>query len=135
MDDTQVEKFDPSKLMDGVKDRIKATFVSMIPDNHWEKLIEGIIDRFMNSKLNNRGYTQPPTEFEIVVREELTVFLKEKVAASMLKYMDKEWDKNGNELVNKHIKKILIENSEAIIASMFANATQNVIANIQNNIR
>ena len=30
--DNQVEKFDPSKLMDGVKDIIKATFVSLIPD-------------------------------------------------------------------------------------------------------
>ena len=31
-----VEKFDPSKLMDGVKDRIKATFVALIPDTQWE---------------------------------------------------------------------------------------------------
>ena len=27
-DGTMIEKFDPSKLMDGVKDRIKTTFVS-----------------------------------------------------------------------------------------------------------
>ena len=27
-DGTMIEKFDPSKLMDGVKDRIKSTFVS-----------------------------------------------------------------------------------------------------------
>lgn len=27
-----VEKFDPSTLMEGVRDRIKATFISMIPD-------------------------------------------------------------------------------------------------------
>lgn len=31
----EVEKFDPSKLMDGVRDRIKATFVALIPDDQW----------------------------------------------------------------------------------------------------
>ena len=29
------EKFDPSKLMQGVKDRIKATFAGLIPDEQW----------------------------------------------------------------------------------------------------
>lgn len=35
--ENQVEKFDPSRLMEGVKDRIKATFVSLIPDTEWKK--------------------------------------------------------------------------------------------------
>jgi len=38
--DNQIEKFDPSKLMEGVKDRIKATFVSLIPDDAWEQMLE-----------------------------------------------------------------------------------------------
>ena len=38
--DSQVEKFDPSKLMDGVKNRIKATFVSLIPDDAWDSMVE-----------------------------------------------------------------------------------------------
>ena len=36
----QIEKFDPSRLMDGVRDRIKATFVSLIPDDAWDKMVE-----------------------------------------------------------------------------------------------
>ena len=39
-DSTMIEKFDPSKLMDGVKDRIKSTFVSLIPDDAWEAMVE-----------------------------------------------------------------------------------------------
>lgn len=38
--ENQIEKFDPSKLMDGVKDRIKATFVSLIPDDAWNSMVE-----------------------------------------------------------------------------------------------
>jgi hypothetical protein len=46
MAETQVEKFDPSKLMDGVKDRIKATFVSLIPDDQWEIMVKKEMDSF-----------------------------------------------------------------------------------------
>ena len=39
-DNKFVEKFDPSKMMEGVKDRIKATFVSLIPDEAWNQMVE-----------------------------------------------------------------------------------------------
>ena len=50
-DGTRIEKFDPSKLMDGVKDRIKSTFVSLIPDDAWEKMVEKEIYIFMTGRI------------------------------------------------------------------------------------
>lgn len=47
----EIEKFDPSKLMDGVKDRIKATFVSLIPDEVWEKMLEKEIYFFTTGRI------------------------------------------------------------------------------------
>lgn len=49
--ENEIEKFDPSKLMDGVKDRIKATFVSLIPDDAWEKMIEKEIYIFTEGRI------------------------------------------------------------------------------------
>lgn len=48
--DNQVEKFDPSTLMQGVKDRIKATFVSLVPDDKWEQMVQNEIDAFFNQE-------------------------------------------------------------------------------------
>jgi len=45
-----VEKFDPNTLMQGVKDRIKATFVSLIPDGKWDEMVQKEIDAFFNSE-------------------------------------------------------------------------------------
>ena len=50
-DGTMIEKFDPSKLMDGVKDRIKSTFVSLIPDDAWEKMVEKEIYVFTTGRI------------------------------------------------------------------------------------
>lgn len=47
----QIEKFDPSKLMDGVKDRIKSTFVSLIPDEAWEAMVEREIYIFTTGRI------------------------------------------------------------------------------------
>ena len=51
--ENQIEKFDPSKLMDGVKDRIKATFVSLIPDNAWSDMVEKELYIFTTGKIIN----------------------------------------------------------------------------------
>ena len=47
----QIEKFDPSKLMDGVKDRIKSTFVSLIPDDMWNSMVEKEIYIFTTGRI------------------------------------------------------------------------------------
>lgn len=51
MTDNAIEKFDPSKLMDGVKERIKATFVSLIPDEMWEQMLEKEIYVFTTGRI------------------------------------------------------------------------------------
>lgn len=49
--ENQIEKFDPSKLVDGVKDRIKATFVSLIPDDAWNSMVEKELYVFTTGKI------------------------------------------------------------------------------------
>lgn len=48
-ENTQVQKFDPATLMQGVKDRIKATFVSLIPEEQWEEMVKKEVDKFSGS--------------------------------------------------------------------------------------
>ena len=49
--ENNIERFDPSKLMDGVKDRIKATFVSLIPDEAWDSMLEKEIYIFTTGRI------------------------------------------------------------------------------------
>ena len=50
----EVEKFDPSKLMDGVRDRIKSTFVSLIPDEAWNSMVEKEIYVFTTGTIETK---------------------------------------------------------------------------------
>lgn len=69
---TDIEKFDPSQLMQGVRDRIKATFISLIPDDKWEELVQKEIDAFFAETKNNGYYRQNdklPSPFSAVCNE------------------------------------------------------------------
>ena len=58
--ENQVEKFDPSRLMEGVKDRVKATFVSLIPDTEWEEMIKKEINTFLRAIPQSTGMNDIP---------------------------------------------------------------------------
>lgn len=47
----ELEHFNPNKLMDGVKERIKSTFVSLIPDEVWSSMIERELYIFTTGKI------------------------------------------------------------------------------------
>ncbi len=134
----EIEKFDPSTLMQGVKDRIKATFVSLIPDTKWEEMVEKEVDAFFNEKqeitlaekkkyengdFRSTTYAQMTfnaTPFRALVWEhcaELTVkYLKEKIDQE---YFNGVWTVSEADLDDK-MKSFIVEAAPAAMAKFFA---------------
>jgi hypothetical protein len=81
---TDLQKFDPATLMQGVRDRIKATFVSLIPDVQWEQLVQKEIDDFFRPGFN-RKETNGST-FQDVCIQELTVMAREKLSELLMEH-------------------------------------------------
>jgi hypothetical protein len=116
-----IEKFDPSKLMDGVRDRIKATFVSLIPDAQWEQLVQKEVENFFRKDL------------EALCKEILREACKEKVKETLKTYDTGIWDSNTNSYrASEILKKIMIENSSEIFASMLEGLAVDVVQRMRN---
>ena len=117
----EIEKFDPSKLMDGVRDRIKSTFVSLIPDAQWEQLVQSQIDKFFT------------VDLEQICKEMLKEVCKEKIKETLKIYDTGIWDcdKQSNK-ATELLKNMLIANAPQIFASMFEGLAMNVIQNMRN---
>lgn len=78
--ETLPEKFDPSKLMEGVRDRIKATFVSLIPDDQWDAMVKAESEKFFQSRIDPNDYHRQkriPSQFEELVLEMMREKCKE----------------------------------------------------------
>lgn len=120
----EIEKFDPSTLMQGVKDRIKATFVSLIPDDQWDQMVKKEVDDFFresNSGYDNRRYT---SEFKIVVWKVLEEEAKIKIKG-VLANPEFQTTYNGNK---QELSKTIQDAIVAKAPEIFMQAIQGSIA-------
>ena len=128
MSEKSIEQYDPSKVMNLVKDRIKATFVSLIPDVEWEKMVNKEVDDYFKRKED--GYRRnSPSDFECDVRN----VLRKRVEEVTKEIIEKEYTTSGYNLeINENIKKIIAENASQIFENIIGNMFQNAINNMRN---
>ena len=126
-----LEKFDPSALMDGVRQRIKATFVSLIPEEHWEKLCQKEVDAFFNECEVNNNYNRTyKSEFREVCKEVLTEVSKEKIKLFIEKYESITWA-NSELQCGDNLAKLIIKLAPEIFAATFGNMFQNAVSQMK----
>lgn len=139
MENTTVEKFDPSRLMEGVKDRIKATFVSMMPEDAWVQMVEKAKDDFFSEDVDRYSNYKKPSQFSLLVQQEFKAELSKKIKEFFATpEWQNTWDGKGKSVLAEEIKKIVVENSGAILLNMIgepmAYAIQNMKASLLNNL-
>lgn len=151
--ENQVEKFDPSKLMDGVKDRIKTTFVSLIPDSQWETMCDAEMKKFFEPTWT--GWDKKdrnPSEFEKIVtelmKEQCRKYLKELLAKPEYS-IEQTWtspsfsvDGSGGAMkttlsdhLDAMIKEKMPEMMQAMFSSVMADAFYQFFNNAQTKVR
>lgn len=134
----EVEKFDPSKLMDGVKDRIRATFVSLIPDNAWEEMVKTEINKFFSpSDGLNSYHTRDPkhSHFTKVVFEVLNAEAEKKIKAILTDpefSVENTYTGNSNGTVSELLRGEIIKRAPEIFAAVLENSIAQTIQRMKN---
>ena len=129
---SDLQKFDPSTLMEGVRQRIKATFVSLIPDEQWDQLCQKEVDNFFkeyetNNNYNNRTYK---SEFREVCKEILTEVSKEKIKVFLSEYDSTTWVDDGFKCSDK-LAELIIKLAPEIFSATFGNMFQNAVSQMK----
>lgn len=119
-ENTQVQKFDPATLMQGVKDRIKSTFVSLIPEEQWKEMIEKEVGKFFREYELRQYNTRYVSDFSVLVN----YLLKEEAEKRMKEYLGSPefqtvWTDNGPRIISQAIREMMIENSGLILCNMY----------------
>lgn len=124
---TDLQKFDPSALMEGVRQRIKATFVSLIPEDHWEQLCQKEVDNFFKEKdRNSRNDCYYESEFQGVCKQVLNEIAREKIQNFLSTYDSTVWE-NGNIKASDNLKEMIIKMAPEIFAATFSNMFQHAV--------
>lgn len=123
-----VEKFDPSTLMEGVRDRIKATFISMIPDLQWEQMVKKEVDAFFQEVKREEDYNNPTwySQFQVVVWEEMTKHARKHIKEAIENFKSFQWD-GSDVIMSEAVEKMIVKNSGMILRSLIGNMIQDAI--------
>jgi len=133
----EIKVYDSNAIIQNVKDKIKDTFVGLIPDAEWEQMIKTEMNRFFNKReYDNKDR---PTDFERVTKEEIEKILRGKITTYLKEnYESTKWGDNGL-IVNDNIQKFITENADKILLSLIGGMIQsnvnNMISNMQNGNR
>lgn len=125
---SEIEKFDPSTLMEGVRNRVKATFVSLIPDDQWELMIKKEVDDFFKTKDQYRSSREYVSDFSHLCQSVLKEYFEEKIREHIKQYESRLWENNAikpNEMLIELIK----THSHEIFTSIFARMVQSAVIN------
>lgn len=130
-----VAPYDPDKLMDSVKARIRSEFASLIPDDAWKALVKKSVDGFFERK---RGYHgEEASEFDRLVSN----LVHEEVRNRMAKYFQTpEWTVNwdseqGKKMMSEAVEKIIKDNVGEIVARTLGSAIQSVVTQMASNMQ
>lgn len=129
MEENKLQQFDPSKLMDGIKDRIRGEFASLIPEDVWKQMVEKEVQYFFYQK-QGEGYSsrRSSTQFERLCNR----ILEEECSKRFKEYLyqpefQSTWDNSGNIIASEAVKKMIVENSGQVLANFFGNMMQNAL--------
>ena len=136
-ENNSVEKFDPAQLMQGVKDRIKSTFVSLIPDEQWEQMVKTEVDNFFKGKeLGYQGNRVYASDFQVLVRNMVNQEAKDRLVAYMSGTDFQEiWQANGQPIASEAVRKLVVENSGAILTNFYSGIVSSMMHTFAANIR
>jgi len=123
------EKFDPSTLMEGVRDRVKSTFVSLIPDSHWDEMVKKVIDDWFTKKEEVSYSRKYVSDFEKFIYNQLEEYAKPIVEKKILEYQEFSWDSENNQKVNSMIEEMIVKNAGKILVNIIGESLQRMFNN------
>lgn len=132
---SDIQKFDPSTLMQGVKDRIKSEFVSLIPEEQWASMVQKEIDEFFMPR--TQDYVRPNwSHFSLMVKQ----CLEEEAKKRMVEYLSSEefqviWVNHGSTTIATAVEKMIVNNSGEIIVNMFGSMFSQMLYNFRSSMQ
>lgn len=131
----EITKFDPNKLVDRVRERVRGTIADLIPEDAWTAMVKKEIDLFLKETTRESyGYNnnqRVPSGLATAVHDVLEEETKRRVKA----YLDSpawgaNWTVEGQ--VSHAVKDLVVKYAPEIMQSLLGNAVQQFVQKMRN---
>lgn len=121
-------------VQDNIKNRIRAEFANLIPDNLWAKMVSEVISDFISDKHHgNYNFVEAP--IKALIREEITAIAKGHVRAKLDELGQNQWDGYGNMIASEALKALIKDNFPTIISAIQAGFADMIVQSALNHMR
>lgn len=125
-----IKKFDAADAMKSVKEKIKDSFVSLIPDDQWNNMVKKEVEDYFKER--PQGYSlsnRPVSDFHYDVRAVLSEEVKQRVKKYLEDNFRSVWHENGIPKCDEKVEEIITKNAGKILAEMIGGQLQSMLAN------
>lgn len=131
----EIKYFDANEALKHVKERIKDSLVSLIPDDQWNEMVKKEVDSYFKEKdegYGDRGRSSSFTrEVHTCLQEEVRVKVKEYLVTNF----NKVWHNNGVPICNEKVEEMITKNAGKILSDMIGATIQNALSAAGYNLR
>lgn len=119
MTDNLPAKLEPVQFVDKLRERIKGTLGELIPDDQWDAMMKTEVDRFFNSRVEERNYARReiPSGFTEIVQAEIASYVKVRVQKYLAE--DPGWQHKWGEMPPK-LDKMIEDNMPVLMREVVA---------------
>lgn len=135
---SNVTNFDPMTLAEKLRERIRTSFVDLIPDETWKAMVEKEIQSFTTQERNYSGNHPSPLQALIasIAKDEIKKRIESQVLALLTtpEYSD-HWDsgtQKAGAVVEAYLKSIVPELVTTMFTGIASNAVNHLRSAMQN---
>lgn len=131
---TELAKFDTTSLKEKVAERIRGTFVDLVPPEAWKALVEQEIKLFMDKPYSFNGDKVPP--IVQIIRDELTARFKAMVKEELddPKYSD-VWYAGEGSRASDAVRDIVAGLVPELVVATYSRVVSDTIATMRSSLR
>lgn len=108
-------------VQDNIKEKIKAEFVNLIPDEMWSAMVKSVVGEFTTDPVESRyngQHASHQSPLKQMIRSELEAMAKAHLKAELDRLGQVQWNGYGNVMASEAIKTMIAEHFQDILASV-----------------
>ncbi|MDH7801292.1 MULTISPECIES: hypothetical protein [unclassified Rhizobium] len=125
-----------SQVQENIRNKIKAEFVNLIPDEMWSAMVASVVEDFTSNVEERYGRMEKrESPMKRMIREEIEAQVKASIKAKIDALGQSTWDGLGERIMSDAMNKLIAEHFETVLASVNAGMTSMMINAAINNLR
>lgn len=123
-------------VQDKIRDRIRADFVELMPDDLWGKMVESVVSTFTSPEKDSYGReTGKPSPLAQLITKEIEALAQQSVQQELSRLDANYWGQWGHKAANDAVMKMVTENMPDIMASIQNSMASMMVMNAVSAIR